>query len=255
MILYTNFWTQYWRLTDRQTVDGRTDGRRTDGRGTDWQTVDGRTVEGRTDGRSTDKRTGGRRTYGWRTNRADGWQTNGLDVLTDRRAGGSRRLTDWPKLRADWLTLTVGGRLDGSTDGGAATDDLGSGTEAAVAIVSERGSGGFSGTAAEAGGIGSARESVAAARGLEAHQRGGVVMRRWVCGKGRQREQACAVAVADAERRVCRRTSPSSWAACYVLMRVREASKGTVASWSSVFSLLRRREGRVAEQGESKALY
>ena len=52
----------------------------------------------------------------------------------------------------------------------------------------------------EAGSSGSARESVAVERGLEAQQRGSVVMRRRVCGKGRQRERARAVSVADSER-------------------------------------------------------
>ena len=88
---------------------------------------------------------------------------------------------------------------------------------------------------------------------LRRRKRGGVVMCRRVCGKGRQRERARAVAVADAERRVCRRTTPSSWAACRVLIRVQAASKGTAASWFLSLQYLGEAQGTSCRAGGIKS--
>ena len=77
---------------------------------------------------------------------------------------------------------------------------------------------------------------------------------RWrVCGKGRQRERERAVAVADAERRVCRRTTPSLWAAYCVLIRARAASKGTAALWFLSLQSLAEARGTSCRAGGIKS--
>ena len=82
-------------------------------------------------------------------------------------------------------------------------------------------------------------------------KRGGVVTRRRVCGNGAEAWAIqCGGGCGFRERRECRRTTSSSWAACCVLIGCGRLRGGRGIVFPQYSGLFRRHEGRIAEQGD-----